>query len=167
MKIFASFATGVAFRPPSGRSIACNSARSDLRVTGSVVSASRLQQNGGKGGYVDIFDESGNFIKTLISGKPLNQPWGLAVAPSTFGPLSGTLLVGNNNNMGEINGFDLSTGAFVGTIKTSAGKPIKINQLWGIEFGGGTKSNGKTNQLFFTAGPKNNLAGTFGVIAFQ
>jgi hypothetical protein len=47
------------------------------------------------------------------------------------------------------------------------GKPIKINQLWGIEFGGGTPSNGKTNQLFYTAGPKNNLNGLFGVISFK
>jgi len=31
-------------------------------------------QNGGKGGYIDIFTESGTFVKTLIKGKPLNQP---------------------------------------------------------------------------------------------
>jgi hypothetical protein len=49
-------------------------------------------------------------------------------------------------------------------MKDMSGKEIVINQLWGIEFGGGTASNGKTNQLFFTAGPANNLAGTFGVI---
>lgn len=123
--------------------------------------------NGGKGGYVDIFDESGNFVKTLIKGKPLNQPWGFAVAPSNFGPLSGTLLVSNNTNMGTINGFNPTTGAFVGTIKTSAGKMIHINQLWGIEFGGGTSANGNTNQLFYTAGPKNNANGQFGVINVQ
>jgi len=124
-------------------------------------------QNGGKGGYVDIFDEAGNFIKTLIKGKPLNQPWGLAVAPSNFGPLSGTLLVGNNTNSGTINGFNLTSGALVGTIKTSAGIPIKINQLWGIEFGGGSSSNGQTNQLFYTAGPKGGANGIFGVINVQ
>jgi uncharacterized protein (TIGR03118 family) len=124
-------------------------------------------QNGGKGGYIDIFEENGTFVKTLISGKPLDQPWGFAMAPSNFGPLSNTLLIGNNANTGTINGFNPTTGAFVGTIKTSAGKPIHINQLWGIEFGGGTSSNGQTNQLFYTAGPKNNANGLFGVINVQ
>jgi uncharacterized protein (TIGR03118 family) len=106
-------------------------------------------------------------VKTLIHGKPLNQPWGFAVAPSNFGPLSGTLLISNNTNSGTINGFNLTTGAFVGTVVTSANKPIHINQLWGIEFGGGTSSNGNTNQLFYTAGPKNNLNGIFGVVNTQ
>lgn len=123
--------------------------------------------SGKAGGYVDIFTESGTFVQTLIKGKPLNQPWGFAVAPSNFGPLSGTLLVSNNTNTGTINGFNLTTGAFVGTIETAAGKKISINQLWGIEFGGGSSSNGQTNQLYYTAGPKNNADGIFGVINFQ
>ena len=122
-------------------------------------------QNGGAGGYIDIFDEDGTFVKTLIKGKPLNQPWGFAVAPSNFGSLSNTLLISNNTNTGTINGFNPTTGAFVGTITNyHTGKPIVINQIWGIEFGGGTSSNGNTNQLFYTAGPDNNLDGVFGVI---
>jgi uncharacterized protein (TIGR03118 family) len=119
---------------------------------------------GGTGGFIDIFGEDGTFVKTLIQGAPLNQPWGMAIAPANFGPLSNTLLVANNTNTGTINGFKLSTGALVGTVKNKIGKPIKINQLWGIEFGGGTAANGKTTQLFFTAGPKNGLNGLFGVI---
>jgi uncharacterized protein (TIGR03118 family) len=122
---------------------------------------------GGSGGYIDIFDESGNFVKRFAHGKPLNQPWGFAVAPKNFGPLSGTLLISNNTNTGTINGFNLKTGKFVGTIKDSSGKAISIDQLWGIEFGGGSKNNGKTNQLYFTAGPDNNVDGLFGVIAFK
>jgi len=55
----------------------------------------------------------------------------------------------------------------MGTVKDTSGKPIVIDQLWGIEFGGGTANNGRKNQLFFTAGPSNNLAGTFGVIALN
>ncbi|MFY9842602.1 MAG: TIGR03118 family protein [Terriglobales bacterium] len=120
--------------------------------------------NGKAGGYIDIFDENGTFVKTLIKGKPLNQPWGFAVAPSDFGPLSGTLLISNNTNSGTINGFNPTTGAFVGTMKNVANKNVVINQLWGIEFGGGSANNGNTNQLFYTAGPKNNLNGIFGVI---
>lgn len=119
---------------------------------------------GGAGGFIDIFGEDGTFMKTLIQGAPLNQPWGMAMAPGNFGPLSNTLLIANNTNTGTINGFDPTNGGFVGTIKNKAGKPIKINQLWGIEFGGGTVANGNTNQLFFTAGPKNGVNGLFGVI---
>lgn len=122
--------------------------------------------SGGAGGAIDIFTEAGAFVKTLVSGSPLNQPWGMAMAPSNFGPLSSTLVVSNNTNTGTINGFNPTTGAYVATIKTSGGNPIQINQLWGIEFGGGTANNGKTNQLFFTAGPKNGVYGVFGGIAY-
>ena len=122
---------------------------------------------GAGGGFIDIFTETGTFIKTLAQGKHLNQPWGMAVAPGNFGPLSNTLLVSNNTNNGTINGFNLATGQYVGTVKDTAGKVILIDQLWGIAFGGGTKNNGRTDQLFFAAGPKKNLAGTFGLIAFK
>lgn len=123
--------------------------------------------SGAAGGYIDILSEAGTFVKRLAQGKPLNQPWGFAAAPNNFGPLSNTLLISSNTNSGTINAFNAMTGKFVGTIKDANGKAIHIDQLWGIEFGGGTPNNGATNQLFFTAGPHNNLAGTFGVIAFK
>jgi uncharacterized protein (TIGR03118 family) len=138
-----------------------------IQDIGGMVYVAFAATNGGAGGYIDIFQENGAFVKTLISGAPLNQPWGFAVAPANFGPLSNTLLISNNTNTGTINGFNLTTGAFVGTIVNSLGKPFIINQLWGIEFGGGTAANGQTNQLFFTAGPKNNLNGVFGMIKFK
>jgi uncharacterized protein (TIGR03118 family) len=119
------------------------------------------------GGYIDIFQEDGTFVRRLAEGAPLNQPWGLAVAPSHFGPLSNSLLVSNNTNNGTINAFNLVSGEFVGTVKDTSGNEIIINQLWGIEFGGGNANSGRTNQLFFTAGPYNNLAGTFGVIGLK
>lgn len=118
-------------------------------------------------GFVDIFEEDGAFVRQLINGKPLAQPWGFTVAPKNFGPLSNTLLISNNTDSGEINGFNIETGQFVGKLKGSDGKPIQIDQLWGIEFGGGDPKNGNPNQLFFAAGPHNNLAGTFGVIEYK
>jgi len=118
---------------------------------------------GGSGGFIDIFAEDGTFVKHFTHGAPLNQPWGLAVAPSNFGPLSSTLLVSNNTATGTINAFNLTTGKSMGPLKTTTGTVIKIPGLWGIEFGGGTTSNGKTNQLFFTAGP-NDTDGYFGAI---
>jgi uncharacterized protein (TIGR03118 family) len=138
-----------------------------IQDIGGMVYVAFAATNGAAGGYIDIFQENGSFVKTLISGAPLNQPWGFAVAPANFGPLSNTLLISNNTNTGTINGFNLTTGAFVGTVVNALGKPYKINQLWGIEFGGGTAANGKTNQLFYTAGPKNNVNGSFGVISFK
>jgi uncharacterized protein (TIGR03118 family) len=118
-------------------------------------------------GQIDIFREDGTFVKVLAQGKPLNQPWGFTVAPKNFGRLSNTLLVSNNTNTGTINAFNLENGQVVGQIKDTNDKPITIDQLWGIEFGGGTAKNGATNQLFFTAGPGNNLAGTLGVIELK
>ncbi|HSZ62051.1 MAG TPA: TIGR03118 family protein [Terriglobales bacterium] len=134
---------------------------------GGLVYVAFAQADEAPGGYVDIFQEDGTFVKTLASGAPLNQPWGFAVAPKNFGPLSNSLLVSNNTNSGTINGFNLQTGQFVGTVKDTSGKTIIIDQLWGIEFGGGNANDGAANQLFFTAGPHNNLAGTFGVIGFK
>jgi uncharacterized protein (TIGR03118 family) len=125
-----------------------------------------VAQNEGPGGYIDIYSESGVFLKRLAEGYPLNQPWGFAAAPKNFGPLSNTLLISNNVNHGTISGFDAITGEFVGTVKDMNGKPIVINQLWGIGFGGGTANNGAKSALYFTAGPDNNLAGTFGVIQY-
>lgn len=125
---------------------------------------------GGSGGFVEQFREDGTPVspgKPLIHGAPLNQPWGIAGAPSNFGPLSNTLLISNNTNSGTINAFDPFTGQFVGTVKDVDGKPIVIDQLWGIDFGDGAGANGAVNEMFFGAGPSNNLAGTFGSIVFK
>lgn len=121
--------------------------------------------NGGPGGYIDIFTESGSFVKRFAQGTRFNQPWGMAVAPAGFGPLSGTLLITNNSSGGIINGFNLTTGKFVDAIKNSSGEAIHLNGIWGIEFGGGSSNNGKTTQLYWTAGP-NDTNGFFGVIDY-
>jgi uncharacterized protein (TIGR03118 family) len=124
---------------------------------------------GGSGGYIAQFTEDGELVngKPLISGAPLNKPWGIAAAPSNFGPLSNTLLISNNTEHGTINAFDGTTGAFVGTVKDMKGRPIQIDELWGISFGDGLGKNGPTNYLYFAAGPSEYQAGTFGVIAFK
>ena len=58
----------------------------------------------------------------------------------------------------------ISNGDPTAPLKDTNGNVIQINQLWGIEFGDGLGKNGAFNQLYFTAGPDNNLAGLFGVI---
>jgi uncharacterized protein (TIGR03118 family) len=134
-----------------------------IRDINGTVFVSFAANNGGPGGFIDMYKEDGALIGTFAKGSPLNQPWGFAVAPLNFGPLSNTMLVSNNTNTGTINAFD-AKGQFVGTLKTE-GNPIVIDQLWAIGFGGGTTKNGAANTLYFTAGPHNNLAGTFGMIA--
>lgn len=131
-----------------------------------LVYVSFASQSGGPGGYIDVYSESGTFEKRLAQGSPLSQPWGFAAAPKNFGTLSNTLLISNNiNKSGKIHGFNMTTGQFVGTLDDASRKAIEIDQLWGIEFGGGTTKDGDKNVLFFTAGPSNNLAGTFGKIS--
>ncbi len=131
---------------------------------GGLLYVSFASSSGASGGYIDIYSEGGLFLKRLAQGAPQNQPWGFAIAPKNFGPLSNTLLISNNTNSGTINSFNSVTGQFVGTLTDTNDKAIRIDQLWGIEFGGGTSKDGATNHLYFTAGPDNNLAGTFGVI---
>ena len=137
-----------------------------IQDIGGFVYVTFASSSGAAGGFVDIFKQDGTLVRQLVHGGHLNQPWGLAMAPNNFGKLSNTLLVSNNTNTGTINGFNPETGAFVGTVTDTSGKAILIDQLWGITFGGGAgaTSDGRTNQLFFTAGPHNNVAGTFGVI---
>ncbi len=120
---------------------------------------------GAGNGFVDIFDPlSGTFTRQtpLISGNPLNSPWGLALAPSNFGPFSNDLLVGNFGD-GTINAFDPATGAPRGTLTSADGSPIAIDGLWGLMFGNGGTA-GPTNRLFFTAGTNGEADGLFGAI---
>jgi len=126
--------------------------------------------NVGAGGYIDVFTEAGDFVKTLVQGPQLNQAWGMAAAPPNFGPLSNTLLVSNNSVEGTINAFDPLTGKFVGTIRDRNGKKIVLNNLWGIAFGGGNTTNGEANELFVTVGQgigTAELAGTFAKIVYK
>jgi len=122
--------------------------------------------SGASGGYIDIFTESGTFVKRFAHGTPLNQPWGFAVAPSNFGTFSNALLISNNTSTGTINGYNLTTGKLIGTMKNTLGKNLTINGLWGLKFGGGSTLNGQKNQLFFTSGPSD-TDGYFGVIVFK
>jgi uncharacterized protein (TIGR03118 family) len=141
-----------------------------IRDINGIVYVTYASVTGGAGGFVAQFREDGTPVspgKPLIQGAPLNQPWGIAGAPRNFGPLSNTLLISNNTNGGTIHAFDPFTGQFVGTVKDVNGKAIVIDQLWGIDFGDGMGLNGGINQLFFTAGPSGNLAGTLGLIVFK
>lgn len=119
-----------------------------------------------QGGFVDSFTPAGVLKTHFAVGGPLHSPWGVALAPSDFGPMSNALLITNNTPHGRINAFDPNTGAFLGPLRDESGKAIEIDDVWAIQFGQGAGANGNPNQLFFTAGNNNYGNGTFGVITF-
>jgi uncharacterized protein (TIGR03118 family) len=117
-------------------------------------------------GAVAEFSESGTLENTIIGG-PLASPWGVAIAPSSFGALGGDLLVGNFSFVpgvaDVINAFDPVTGALVGSIDVNPGAGNTPGGLWSLAFGGGG-SDGNPNTLFFTDGINGETDGLFGSI---
>jgi uncharacterized protein (TIGR03118 family) len=111
-------------------------------------------------GFVDVFDLTGHFQQRLISRGALNSPWGMVQAPAGFGDFGGALLVGNFGD-GKIHAYNPTTGALLGTLNESPGHPIKIDGLWGLEFG---TAAGTTNTLYYAAGPDDEAHGLFGQI---
>jgi len=117
-------------------------------------------------GLVSIFDENGAFQQRLISGSQLAAPWALALAPAGFGPLAGSLLVGNFSFASSvINAFDPLTGAFRGSIPIDVGSGNMPGGLWGLMFGSGAGSGGDPNTLYFLDGINGETAGLFGAVA--
>jgi uncharacterized protein (TIGR03118 family) len=114
-------------------------------------------------GFVDVFDTSGHFVKRLITRGHLDAPWGLAMAPDTFGKFSGDLLVGNFGN-GRIRAYDATTGQFKGTVKDVHQKPIVIDGLWALMVGNGV--SGDKNAVLFTAGIDDEQHGLYGEVTF-
>src|SRR5581483_2124284 len=83
-------------------------------------------------GYVAVYDTNGKLLQHLVSGGNLNSPWGIQIAPATFGRFGGALLVGNFGD-GMINAYDVNTGAWLGTLTDQNGKNIVIDGLWGLQ----------------------------------
>jgi uncharacterized protein (TIGR03118 family) len=115
---------------------------------------------GAGNGFVDEFDLNGKLLHRVDSQGPLNSPWGLAIAPQSFGTFAGDLLVGNFGD-GTINAFDLRNDFFVGKLEGANGQPITIGDLWAITPGNGG-NGGSPDALYFTAGVKNEAQGLFG-----
>jgi uncharacterized protein (TIGR03118 family) len=119
-------------------------------------------------GLIDLFDvRTGTFHRfaagTRAGGKvrEMNSPWGIALAPRTFGEHANHLLVGNFGS-GTIMSFD-AHGHFHGLLKGSGGCPVTIDGLWALIFGAGGAS-GVATDLYFTAGPNGEGHGMFGVL---
>ena len=135
-----------------------------LFVTYALQDAAKHDDVPGAGhGYVDEFNLDGTLDRRLVSaGGEVNSPWGLDIAPASFGSFAGDLLVGNFGD-GTISAFNPTTGAFEGELMQSNGTPVQEGDLWALVNGnGGPGFN--PNAVYFTAGLVNESEGLFGSI---
>jgi uncharacterized protein (TIGR03118 family) len=133
----------------------------ELYVTFARQDAARHDPVAGLGnGFVDVFSPSGMMLSRFASNAPLNEPWGMALAPANFGQFSGDLLIANHGD-GRINAFDPATGVFLGPFIDGTDQPVEIDGLRGLSFGNGG-SAGNTSTLYFTAGPGSSTQGLLG-----
>ena len=134
---------------------------SNLYVTYALQDSAKHDEVAGIGnGYVDSFDLNGNLIARVGTQGALNSPWGLAIAPSSFGGYAGDLLVGNFGD-GLIGAYNLTTNSFDGLLNGLDGNPLVIDGLWALTPGNNAGS-GSANNLYFTAGPQGESNGVFG-----
>jgi uncharacterized protein (TIGR03118 family) len=134
-----------------------------LYVTYAKVGTDGKDEEGVGNGFVRRFNANGVRDLTFgINNGPLNSPWGITLAPATFGIFGGALLVGNfGEGNPSIHAFNPTTGAFLGTLQNEAGDGIEIDELWALTFGNGG-AGGDVNTLYFSAGPAEEEHGLFG-----
>ncbi len=116
-------------------------------------------------GFVDEFSQAGKFLGRVIpTGDWLNAPWGMAIAPATFGEFGGDLLVGNFAD-GTISAYSMSSTPYKyeGQLTDPSGNLIANPGLWEIVFGE-KGLVGDPNTLYFAAGLNDGSAGLFGTI---
>ena len=138
----------------------------NLFVTFALQNAAKHDDVRGPGhGYVDEFSMAGVFeqrIETL--GGAINSPWGLAIAPSSFGTFAGDLLVGNFGD-GTISAYDISGApAFKGVLRDRLGNAITEGDLWAL-IGGNGGNGGSLDKIYFTAGVMDEAHGLFGSLS--
>ena len=120
-------------------------------------------------GLIDVFNPATGVFHRFATGLNaggtlpfINSPWGVALAPSTFGTRANQLLVGNFGS-GTIMAFD-ATGRFRGLLQDVEGEPIVIGGLWALTFGNGGRA-GVPDTLYFSSGPDDESHGLFGSLA--
>lgn len=135
-----------------------------LYVTYAKVDSMTGKSQSGVGlGFVRKFNTDGvRDLAFAINNGALNAPWGLTIAPASFGIFGGALLVGNfGDGSPSIQAYNPATGAFLGTLQNEAGVGITIDELWALQFGDGG-NGGELNTLYFTAGIGDEEHGLFG-----
>ncbi|TWD80279.1 uncharacterized protein (TIGR03118 family) [Kribbella amoyensis] len=125
------------------------------------------EQQAGRGlGFVDEYTPTGRLVDRVVARGSLNAPWGLAIAPSSWGKLAGALLVGNFGD-GRINvvlpkphhRFDHR---IFGQLTNGHGHTLVIPGLWALLQG--TATTGGTDSIFFSAGIDDENHGLLGVL---
>ena len=114
-------------------------------------------------GDVDLVTAVGSVVFNAELGS-LNAPWGMAVAPASWGALAGKLMVSDVGS-GEISLFDLNNLDAAGTLKNGK-KPVKIDGLWGL-IPGNNGGGGSADDVYFTAGPNKGADGLFGSLSYK
>jgi uncharacterized protein (TIGR03118 family) len=134
-----------------------------LYVTYAKVGTDGHDEAGIGNGFVRRFNTNGVRDLTFgINNGPLNSPWGIVIAPASFGIFGGALLVGNfGEGNPSIHAFNPTTGAFLGTLQNENGDGIVIDELWALVFGNGG-AGGDVNTLYFSAGTAEENHGLFG-----
>jgi uncharacterized protein (TIGR03118 family) len=117
-------------------------------------------------GVVDEFSTAGRLVSRIVTGGALDAPWGMAIAPHSWGSAGGSLLVGNFGD-GRINIISTKGGGFSHRISgqvqiRSTGKPFAEPGLWGLR--PGTTVTGGTGALLFTAGINDEQDGLLGLL---
>lgn len=117
-------------------------------------------------GRLAEFTPDGELVTVWDGGRYLNAPWGIAQAPATgFGPHSGRLLVSNFGD-GTVVALDPETHEAVDFLRRPDGHRVEIDGLWGLAFGNG-ESLGRSDALYFAAGPGPEADGIFGRLTFE
>ena len=100
-------------------------------------------------GFVNKFTDFGQTVQRIASRGNLNAPWGMAIAPSSFGKYAGALLVGNFGD-GKIGAY-ADNGDFLGFLRDRNNDVLSIDGLWALL--PGTAASGGTDAVWFSAGP--------------
>src|SRR5439155_14222140 len=117
-------------------------------------------------GLIDVLDLRTQKFHRFATGsdaggrlRAIDSPWGVALAPRTFGKHADVLLVGNFGS-GTIMAFN-EHGHFEGFLESQPGKPVVIEVLWALTFGNGGRA-GVPGTLYFTSGPYHESQGLLG-----
>ncbi len=134
---------------------------------GAVYVAYALQGEGGEEevaghnlGFVDKYTDFGQTVQRIASRGNLNAPWGLTIAPASFGKYAGALLVGNFGD-GKIGAYT-DGGEYLGFLRDRDNDVIAIDGLWALL--PGTANSGGTDAVWFSAGPDEETHGLLGVL---
>ena len=131
-------------------------------VTYAKQDAARHDDVAGPGhGFIDVYTNYGVLLRRFASHGMLDSPWGMAVAPRTFGAFSGDLLVGNFGD-GRISAFNRNTGHLDGQLQDAQHNAIQIDGLWGLIVGDSVA--GGNSAVWFSAGPNGESHGLLGIL---